>query len=104
MAFCRVSYRDAEDIEHAVELEAESLFEAVAEAVNRFRRGNWDEGKVGPSSTASFSVEVHQQLPIKHTVSLAKVQQFASFGTARGPRDLVRKRRLRELLGIAEHP
>jgi hypothetical protein len=35
VAFCRVSYRDPEGIEHAVEVEGESLYEAVARAVNR---------------------------------------------------------------------
>jgi len=34
---CRVSYRDSEGIEHTVELEASSLYEAVGLAIERFR-------------------------------------------------------------------
>jgi hypothetical protein len=37
VAFCRVSYRDIKGIEHAIEVEADTLFEAVAQAVQRFR-------------------------------------------------------------------
>ena len=37
MARCRVSFTDSEKTEHAVEVEAESLYEAVALAVANFR-------------------------------------------------------------------
>jgi hypothetical protein len=35
---CRVSFRDSEGIEHAVELEARTLYKAVRLAIERFRR------------------------------------------------------------------
>ena len=37
MARCRVSFTDSDKTEHAVEVEAESLYEAVALAVAEFR-------------------------------------------------------------------
>jgi hypothetical protein len=36
---------------------------------------------------------------VSYTISLAKVEDFARHGTARGPQDLVRKQRINELLG-----
>src|SRR5690349_6502197 len=35
---CRMSFRDSEGIEHAVDLEARTLYEAVGRAIERFRR------------------------------------------------------------------
>jgi hypothetical protein len=65
VAFCRVSYRDADGIEHAVELEGESLYEAVARAVNRFRR---DDGWCmdPPGSACQLCVKVLKDTPITY--------------------------------------
>ena len=38
MKLCRVSFKDSAGIEHAVELEAKTLYEAVGLAIDRFRR------------------------------------------------------------------
>lgn len=38
IARCRVSYTDADDLTHAIDVEAESLYEAVALAVAEFRQ------------------------------------------------------------------
>jgi len=38
---CEVAYRDVEGIEHRVEVEADSLYEAIAAAVSSFRKGLW---------------------------------------------------------------
>jgi hypothetical protein len=35
---CRVSFRDSDGVEHAVELDAGTLYEAVGLAIDRFRR------------------------------------------------------------------
>jgi hypothetical protein len=100
VAFCRVGYRDIEGIEHHLELEADTLFEAVAKAVHRFRSSNWDGHAPGPG--CAFSVEVQLQAPVTYSIALNKVEEFARFGTVKGPRDLLRKQRLRELLGISD--
>lgn len=42
---CRVSFTDADGVLHGVDVDAESLYEAVAIAVAQFR-----EDDVGPSS------------------------------------------------------
>ena len=99
MAFCRVSYRDTEGIEHAVEVEGESLYEAVARAVNRFRRDDgW--GMDPPGSACQFRVKMLKNAPITYTVPLKKVVDFALHGTAKGPSDILRKKRVKELLGL----
>jgi hypothetical protein len=94
----RVGYRDIEGIEHHLELEADTLFEAVAHAVHRFRSSNW--GGQMPGAGCEFSVQVQPQAPVTYSITLSKVEEFARFGTVKGPRDLLRKQRLRELLGI----
>ncbi|MGI9070914.1 MAG: hypothetical protein ACR2JB_06220 [Bryobacteraceae bacterium] len=65
MAFCRVSYRDTEGIEHTVEVEGESLYEAVARAVNRFRR---DDGWCMDPPGSSCQLQV--KMLITYTVPL----------------------------------
>jgi hypothetical protein len=99
VAFCRVSYRDTEGIEHAIEVEGESLYEAVARAVNRFRR---DDGWCmdAPGSACHLSVKMLKEAPVTYTVPLNKVVDFALHGTAKGPSDILRKKRVKELLGL----
>ena len=101
MAFCRVTYRDIEGIEHSVEIEAESLYEAIAQAVKRFRH---DDGWAlsPPGRGSQFHVKVLKDAPVTYSISLAKVQEFALHGTAKGPQDILRKKRIKELLGLSE--
>jgi hypothetical protein len=99
VAFCRVTYRDIEGIDHSVEVEAESLYEAVAKAVQSFRRDDcWALNPPGPG--CHFSVKALKDAPVTYTISLSKVQEFAQHGTARGPQDVMRKNRIKELLGL----
>lgn len=100
MTFCRVSYRDIDDVEHLVSVEAETLYEAVASAVQRFRESCW-EGHP-PATGCEFKVEVHRQAPQVYKIGLKKIEQFARHGTAKGPVDILRKQRLKKLLGIEE--
>ncbi len=43
-----------------------------------------------------------KEAPITYTVPLKKVVDFAQHGTAKGPSDILRKKRVRELLGLAD--
>jgi hypothetical protein len=81
-----------------LEVEAQTLFEAVALAVRRFRSSNWDGHAPGPG--CEFRVEVLPAPPIAYTVSLSKVEEFARHCTVRGAQDILRKERLRELLQL----
>lgn len=70
MAFCRVSYLDIERIEHTVQVEANTLYEAVAFAVSRFRRDDWSEQPPGPG--CKFDVAVLPASPVRYSVDLAQ--------------------------------
>ena len=98
MAFCRVSYLDVEGIKHQAEVEAKTLYEAVGLAVQRFRSSNW--GGQRPAPGCEFRVEVLPTAPKAYSVTLSKVEEFARYGAVRGPQDILRKERLREMLGI----
>jgi hypothetical protein len=100
VAFCRVTYRDIDGIEHSVEVDAGSLYEAVALAVKRFR--NDDGWALTPSgSGCKFDVRVLPSSPITYSIALNKVQEFALHGTAKSPQDILRKKRIQELLGLS---
>jgi hypothetical protein len=100
VTFCRVSYRDIEGIEHALEVSgATSLYEAIALAVARFRREDgWGAHPPGPG--CEFRVKVLPDSPITYTVPLSKVEAFALHGSAKGPQGILLKKRIRNLLGI----
>ena len=91
---CRVSCVDLRGIEHAVEVSANSLYEAVAQALGIFRDNEWVEG-VGRSQTPICVKAKHPE--IEHTV---RVQDFERWlqTAARSPAEMVLKNRLRELL------
>jgi hypothetical protein len=91
---CRVSCVDLGGIEHAVELSANSLYEAVAQALRIFRDNDWIEG-IGRGQTAILVKVKHPET--EHTV---RVQDFERWLEAvpRSPAEMVLKNRLRELL------
>jgi hypothetical protein len=55
-----------------------------------------------PGPGCKFSVLVQPQAPVTYSIALNKLEEFARFGTVKGPRDLYRRQRLRELLGISD--
>lgn len=92
---CRVAYIDEEGIGHAVEVEAESLYEAVALATAEFR-----EGEIithNPSPTTEFSISVLRK-PIEHRILFRKVQDWVQPSTRGGPAGIVLRDRLRKLM------
>ncbi len=68
---CRVSYRNLDGIEHAIEVEAESLYEAVALAVAEFRESDLDDLK--PDLMSEFLVTVYRK-PTEHRLRLRDVE------------------------------
>ena len=52
---CRVAFRDSCGVEHAVEVEARTLYEAVGLAIDRFRR--CEHVKYDPQGLHEFTVE-----------------------------------------------
>jgi len=91
---CRVSCVDLGGIEHAVEVTAGSLYEAVAQALRIFRDNDWIES-LGRGQTAILVKVKHPE-----TEHMVRVQDFERWleASPRSPADMILKNRLHELL------
>ena len=91
---CKVSCIDLRGVEHAIEVSAGSLYEAVAQALRIVRDNEWveDIGRGQPPITVKV-----KRAEIEHTV---RVQDFERWleASPRSPAEMVLKNRLRELL------
>ena len=93
----RVSYRDSEGIEHAVELEASSLYEAVGLAIDRFRR--CEHILHEPKGLHEFIVEP-RELTTQHRLTRKLFDEWLN-RPGRTPADAALKTRLKALLGVS---
>ena len=93
----RVSYLDSRNIEHAVDVTADSLFEAAAVAVRAFREGALMDDL--PVAGTELRIAVFP-LPVEHRVRLQRVEQWAQTATVKSPVEMLRRERVRELLGL----
>ena len=96
---CTVSVKDIRDVEHSIEVTAETLYEAIATALAALQRDNW-VGEIGQGFT-TVTVVV-QQPPIKHEV---KMKDFLSWLSRQGrsPAEVILKQKLEKLLGKVHH-
>ena len=88
---CRVSFEDSDGIRHSVVVQADSLFEAAALALARFRGA---EIVVGPAAT--FDVAVSEPV-VTHAIRMARVRDWLGTG-GRTPKEQATKSRLRDML------
>ena len=96
---CRVSYQDMDGLEHAVEVDAETLYEAVALAVAEFRQDQINESS--PGTMTEFTVTVFRK-PTEHKIRLGQLQKWAEHTVREGPAGIVKRQRVRKLLGAKE--
>ena len=96
MARCRVSFADQDGILHAVEVDADSLYEAVAHAVAEFRASGPIKASPGPMT--EFTVTVYRK-PVEHRIRLIQVEKWAEHTTRGGPTGITKRDRVRKLLG-----
>lgn len=92
---CSVSFTDARGIRHAVEVEAESLYEAVVVAVRRFREDPWSQ-----QITAGTQLDVDVREPVvavRHSISLLQVERWLASATS-NPSDASKKAKLKTIL------
>jgi hypothetical protein len=96
---CTVSLRDIQDVEHSVDVTAETLYEAIATALAALQQDNW-VGAIGQGFT-TVTVVV-QQPPVKHEV---KMKDFVSWlgRQGRSPAEVILKQKLEKILGKANH-
>ena len=90
MAVCIVSFLDLEGVRHAVEVQAEGLYEAAILGSAAFRKGD-----LNPGGLTELEVEVRSS--IKHTLTVRKTQEWLERGV-RTPKEAVLKERLRGLI------
>lgn len=98
MKRCRVSFVDADGLEHAVELDARSLYEAVGLAIERFRK--CDYVSYDPQGRHEFTV-LSREPATEHRLTR---NMFDAWLRRPGgsPADVSRKHRLKQLLGFVE--
>jgi len=91
---CTVAVKDLQEVEHSVEVTAETLYEAVPTAVAALQKDNW-VGEIGQGFT-TITVLVHQP-PIKHEV---KMKDFISWleRQGRSPAEVTLKQKLERML------
>src|SRR5579871_3900680 len=70
---CKVSVTDMQDVEHTVDVTAETLYEAIAAALAALQQDSWVEEIAQGLNTVSVLV---QQPPVKHEV---KMKDFLSW-------------------------
>ena len=94
---CTVAVKDIQDIEHSIEVTAETLYEAIATALAALQKDAW-VGEIGQGFT-SVTVLV-QQPPVKHEV---KMKDFLSWlgRQGRSPAEVTLKQKLERILGKA---
>jgi hypothetical protein len=92
---CTVTVKDMRDVEHSLEVTAETLYEAIATALAALQQDNW-VGEIGQGFT-TVSVLV-QQPPVKHEV---KMKDFLSWlnHQGRSPAEVILKQKLEKILG-----
>ena len=92
---CRVSFTDSDGVLHGVDIDAESLYEAVAIAVAQFRHD--DVSPTTPGPMAEFTVAVYRN-PVEHKIRLGQVAKRAQHTTIDGPAGITKRQRVRALL------
>jgi hypothetical protein len=94
MATCRVSYADRDGI-HSVEVSADTLFEAVAQALVDFKE---DKTILNPpGQETEFAVKVIRE-PTEHFIRLKRVREWAEFSNTTSPMEKLRREKVRKLL------
>ena len=93
---CRVSFTDSDKTGHTVEVEAESLYEAVALAVADFREDPLLADN--PGAMTEFTVAVLRN-PTEHKIKLQQVAKWAEPTMREGPAGVSKRQKVRNLLG-----
>jgi uncharacterized protein (UPF0210 family) len=96
---CTVAIKDVQDVEHSIEVTAETLYEAIATAVAALQQDNC-VGEIGQGFT-TVSVVV-QQPPVKHEVQM---KDFVSWlgRQGRSSAEVMLKQKLEKILGKGNH-
>src|SRR6267378_5985100 len=70
---CKVTCRDAQGVDHTVQVTAQSLYEAVAQALRVFREDDWSED---PHRGLASVVVIISQLQVEHRVRIKDFENW----------------------------
>jgi hypothetical protein len=90
---CEVAFRDSSGVRHSVQVEAETLYEAVVLGVTRLRKEVWVERV---NSGTLLEVEVREPAT-KHAVTFRQVEQWLG-STSPSPAEKSKKAKLSLML------
>ncbi len=90
-----MSFTDSDGVEHAADVDADSLYEAVALAVADFRDDPLLRDR--PGAMTEFTVAVLRN-PTEHKIRLHQVTKWAEPTTKEGPVGIPKRQRVRSLL------
>ena len=97
VAVCRVSFTDS-GIEHSVEVSADSLYEAAALAIAEFRKGGLVDATIGPAT--ELRVLSYPAAPRQYSLTVRRLENWARYGTCKGPNQMVYRDRIAGILGL----
>jgi hypothetical protein len=95
MTRCSVAFTDTDGLSHRVHVEAESLYEAVALAIAAFRD---DPVVPRPEAMTEFTVIIERPA-VEHRIRLGQVAKWAESTTRDGPAGVMKRQRVKTLLG-----
>jgi hypothetical protein len=93
MKHCIVSFVDFGGIRHSVEVQADSMYEAAAAALEAFREHECSPG-------IGTELEVQVRTSVTHTIAVNKLKDWAKLGGG-SPRDIVLKGRIKAVFACA---
>jgi hypothetical protein len=91
---CQVTFEDLDGIRHSVTVEAESLYEAAALALQRLKRAGFIEQPPGPASALHVDV---LEPTVTHRITVGQLRRWLDLGSS-NPMEEAKRKRLRELL------
>jgi hypothetical protein len=92
---CSVSFTSPTGITHAVEVAAETLYEAAGLGLARLKKDGWIEG-LGPGSR--LVIEVREPSTV-HSLTVQQLHRWVD-GVTASPADVLRRARVKQVLGI----
>ena len=95
---CTVVVHDLNETTHAIDVTAESLYEAIAQALAALRGHDW-VGEIGRGLT-TVAVKVRHP-EVTHVVKIQDFENWLNRG-GKSPADIVLKTRLRQMLGMGK--
>jgi hypothetical protein len=90
---CVVSFQGERGVRHSVEVTADTLYEAAAQAVALFKQSDWVD-VIGPATELHVAVRNPET---SHCVTLSQIRRWCD-GVAVSPDEILKRRRVKALI------